>query len=851
MKKTLTVLFTLAFVLISVKSFTYRSGPSGGLTNAPGEGHCATSCHTGTSLNGGSGSTSNMKLEDDFTGGGYIPDSTYTMTLKYSQSSISRWGFNLTALVASDNSPAGDFTITSNRTQKRTKTISGKTRSYVEHTSTGSASVGTNATEWEFEWTAPSSNVGTINFYAVVNAANGNGTTSGDQIYAKVFTVSPSSRLPEATAAAKDSTVCSGEVVSLIGSATSSPTQYSWTFPGGSPSVSTDQNPKTSYSGFGKKLAILRAKNAKGWGDYDTLEITVERSPTAFISGAATRTICPGDSVELIAQFNATYQYKWSTGETGNRIFAKKAGDYFVNVSAANCAKTSNTIKVEEFNTPKPSLSASNTNDSICKMAGVVLTAGGTYDSLVWYDNEMEIGKSTKTTFGVNVDSGSVYQVRGWTTDGCLSPYSDTVQYTVVAKDPAPTVSCVDREPFSVSFEWSGVVGHTGVEISEDGGKIWKKPSSGTTGKVHKLTGLDPEEDYEVWVRAFSDAPCFYSEIAKATCATGKCSPLTASIVADTAVCNGEEVNVEINGLRDENYSLSFNGGGSFTDTVFQFSPQNTADYIIEVLDSTFLGCPAKKLEFSVRVDNIGNLRFRTQKSSNTFCSTDTVIFTGASGNDEYRFYVNNVLRSTQQDSFYLEDQFANGDSAWVEASKGACDAISTKVYISVTPLPDATFTYSNVGSMYTFEPTDKNNKSYFWTFGDGQTSVVMKPDHSYKSSENSTITAELDVVDNNDCPASTSQSIDIPDFSSVEELQKLGLRMYPSPATDKLFVEWDHPVSAPTTIKVTTTGGENVVMFTEEGTDFTIDLTNIAVGIYVIEISNDEVITRQRLIKI
>ena len=202
MKKTVTSLFTLALLLISAKSFTYRSGGVQGYTNAPSEGNC-TSCHTGTSLNGGSGSTSDMTLVDVNGGAGYKPDSTYTLKLKYKQNSISRFGFSITALDDKNKEPAGDFTITSTRTQKRTKTVSGKTRQYVEHTNAGTASTSTNNTEWEFKWKAPSSNVGTIKFYAIVNATNASGTNAGDQIYAKVFDMKLDG-LSIATANAKD-----------------------------------------------------------------------------------------------------------------------------------------------------------------------------------------------------------------------------------------------------------------------------------------------------------------------------------------------------------------------------------------------------------------------------------------------------------------------------------------------------------------------------------------------------------------------------------------------------------------------------------------------------------------------
>ena len=849
MKKIVTLSFTLALVLVSVKSFTYRSGGVQGYTNAPSENNC-TSCHSGTSLNGGGGSLSDFTLS--FAGGpnGYKPDSTYSLTLKYKQTSKSRFGFSITALDDSAKAPAGSFTITSSRTQKRTKTYSGKTRQYVEHTNAGTASTSSNTTEWEFDWKAPSSNVGKINFYAVVNATNGDGRNSGDQIYAKVFTMNLDG-LPVATANAKDTLVCAGQSVDLLGSGTKTPTAYSWIFPGGSPSVSSAKNPTTLYSGFGNKFAILRVQNSVGWSQPDTQIIRVLQAPTAFIPGSKTYTICPGDSIKVTANFNVKYSYTWSTGYTGgNTIYAKDTGSYFVTVKSGDCSRVSNVITVKHFDVPTPTITSSNTDDSICSGALVTLTSSTGFDSLIWYKDQAEIGKSSAVTFNVNIDSGASYQVRGWTSDGCLSDYSNSISYKGINRDVAPTVVCTNREPFSVTYDWSGLSTHNGVQVSNDKGKSWNTPSSGSSGNTHKLIGLDPEEDYEIWVRAITQAPCFYSEVTKQVCRTGKCSPLDASIQVDTNICKGDEVSVTINGLANEHYSLAFEGGGSFTDTSFKFSPQNEGNYTILVTDSNFIGCPPKKLTFPIHIDEISGLRFRTNKPSNTFCTGDTIKFTASSGNDTYKFYVNGGLRATLNDSFYFEAQFNDGDSAFVEVTKGACEASSESIFLSVVPTPTATFSYTNVGSDYTFKPDNSNYQAYFWEFGDGFTSVLQEPQHNYKSSSNKTVNVELEVTDNNDCKAKATDKLDIPDFSSVEELAKLGLKMYPSPVQDKLFIEWSNEVKSQTRVTIYTVDGQNVAMFTNNLSAFSVDLTNIVAGLYVIEIQSDELTIRQRLIK-
>jgi PKD repeat protein len=847
MRRIVTSIFTLAFVLISLRSFTGQNGPGGGLANAPGEQTCRR-CHSGTALNGGSGSLSDFLLEDDFTGGGYIPDSTYTLKLKFKQSSIRKWGFNITAMTTSDTTPAGDFTIISSRTQRQTQSINSKVRKYVEHTRVGTTS-SSDSISWEFDWTAPSSIVDTIRFFAVINACNNNGSTSGDQVYAKSFDVVPSSDLPTARAYTTDTLVCANETVTFADSSIGATSQYSWQFPGGSPSISSLRNPTTSYTSGGTYNAIFRVKNQYGWSKYDTVQIKVKSAPTAWVPGG-NRTICPGDSAVLIAQFVPGATYTWQDGRKGNKIFATKPGDYNVTVKLGDCSKVSPTVKVAFHNTTKPDISSSVMEDSICFKEPLTLSTTSTNTTYKWFNDTSELGTTTSGSFMTQIDSVAKFYVQGVDNNGCLTPTSDTVSYEVFTRDAAPVVNCTDKKPFSLGFEWPALSSHGGVQVSDDQGKTWVTPTSGLQGKTHSLTGLDPEKDYELWVRGITGKPCVYGEIGKVTCRTGKCSPLDAKITADTAICDGDDVNVEINGLAGANYSLSFDGGAAFTDTSFIFSPKFTGDFKVEVTDSNNLGCPPKELNFSVRVDNIEDLRFRTQRPNNTFCTADTIRFSGTSGNDEYRFYVNNALRATSTDSFYYEDQFMDGDSAYLEVTKGACNATSSTIYISVVPVPNAGFTFSRNHSMYSFAPVNENYKSYFWKFGDGFTSVLMKPDHDYAASANKSVTAELLVTDNNDCEAVKDSVINLPDFVSVIDLKTNGLRLYPNPVNERLFVAWDKPVSDVTRITISTLDGKNVIMFTQEGRVMSTDLSNIAQGIYVIEIQSGALLTRQRLIK-
>jgi uncharacterized protein (TIGR03437 family) len=162
------------------------------LTNAPGESNC-TACHSGTKLNGGSGSVK-IVLPGSAT---YVPGAKQHIQVQVSDPSQRRWGFEFSARIASSNAQAGDITSTDGNTRVECETGRAKPCSsssavqYITHTQSGTRNGTTQGVTFEFDWIPPSTDVGNIILYAVGNAANGNGSESGDHIYSTNLQLSP------------------------------------------------------------------------------------------------------------------------------------------------------------------------------------------------------------------------------------------------------------------------------------------------------------------------------------------------------------------------------------------------------------------------------------------------------------------------------------------------------------------------------------------------------------------------------------------------------------------------------------------------------------------------------------
>lgn len=174
----------LALMVTAAAALAYSSGPPNGKTGRPGEGICS-DCHSGT----GSGDST---LLSGFGTGAYAPDSLYRLTLTVRYAGQRRWGFEITA-AGELNTPAGQFVVLdSTNTQYSTA----GSFQYIKHTSAGTYAGNTSAS-WSIGWRAPAPGFGPVTLYWCGNAANNNGSTSGDFALPASLTVTEGSGIAE------------------------------------------------------------------------------------------------------------------------------------------------------------------------------------------------------------------------------------------------------------------------------------------------------------------------------------------------------------------------------------------------------------------------------------------------------------------------------------------------------------------------------------------------------------------------------------------------------------------------------------------------------------------------------
>jgi hypothetical protein len=289
-KNVLTVSVVLLFFLVvgTFSVFAFSSGPLDGLTAAPNEANCR-QCHSGNELNASDGS---LMLTIPET---YTPNEVYTIIVNLSRAGQSRWGFEMTALDA-DGERAGSFATDA---AANTQLSEANGKQYIKHTTIGTAQGTNDAHSWEFQWTAPDTDIRPITFYAAGNAANGDGGATADYIYTEQAESTPP--VP----------IVAGVSLEIVGD--------------------TALSTMDTVAGVNYTLKVTNTGNMM-----DT--ITLEASAEAGIEGSVLGDLSDR-SVELEAGADAEVTLKIA----GDLLTAP--GDYDINVTATS--KTDNTVTAE------------------------------------------------------------------------------------------------------------------------------------------------------------------------------------------------------------------------------------------------------------------------------------------------------------------------------------------------------------------------------------------------------------------------------------------------------------------------------------------------------------------------
>lgn len=183
-----------------------------------------------------------------------------------------------------------------------------------------------------------------------------------------------------------------------------------------------------------------------------------------------------------------------------------------------------------------------------------------------------------------------------------------------------------------------------------------------------------------------------------------------------------------------------------------------------------------------------------------------------------------------------------------VEVSNGSCSDFGS-VTVSVNEsAPAASFTFIKNNFNVAFVNNTTNGGTYFWDFGDGQTSTQTSPNHQYTQQQVFTVT----MIATNACGLkdTTTGIVDM----SVGIAALAGddvLSVYPNPGNGMYQISFKNPGTASMDIEVVTLHGEsiykeNAAVHTEV---FSLDLFNQPKGIYFLKVQQQDLLVVKKVV--
>ncbi len=168
-----------------------------------------------------------------------------------------------------------------------------------------------------------------------INYANliGNATWSNGQTYIA---------MPVANFTTPNTNVCEGGSIGFTDITTNNPTNWEWTFDGGNPATSNEQNPIVTYNNEGTYQVVLTSTNTNG-EDTETKSEYITVYPTPDINIPETANACTNQ--EFSYTLSNTYDYiLWSdetTESTFNATYTEEGEQQiWVTVGNENCEST-------------------------------------------------------------------------------------------------------------------------------------------------------------------------------------------------------------------------------------------------------------------------------------------------------------------------------------------------------------------------------------------------------------------------------------------------------------------------------------------------------------------------------
>ncbi|MEM7659484.1 MAG: PKD domain-containing protein, partial [Bacteroidota bacterium] len=558
--------------------------------------------------------------------------------------------------------------------------------------------------EWRTEYLDLSAYAGQSNVQLAFVSQNG----YGNDVYLDDIRVGKMlAPKPISAFEAQQVSVCAGNSVEFKDQSQFSPTKWVWSFPGGNPASSTEQNPTVNYREAGTYPVTLTTFTE---GGSHTLKreayVSILPQPDIQIQ-APTDPVCMGEAVTL--SVSGLEQPIWSTANGANQasgttinITPREDATYRINGESENgCSATREiTIRVKK---PQRPLQITPKAISICEGESIDLRASG--GSNYRWGPTSGLNRANGPMVTASPTQTTTYYVKATVDNGCDLQVPVTVEVDPAPKQvniaadkqvlcPGETATLTARG--AASFTWLGGGGLN----TRQGAQVLASPTGTTTYSI----------------RAASQAGCVANLTYTLTVAAAPQIALKANL---DEVCAGSPVQLTASGGKTYRWTTEGNITPSASATI-QVNPAQNTRFLVEGLNAA--GC-TDTASLLVRVQEV--MPPEIQVSSASICrGGSSMLQVIAAPGSRYRWRPSGGLSATDLARVVASPRRNTTYTVQVTQPNGCKATATTTININRGQRPEAAFsvekTVACAGESIQFQGEAKGAAEYFWEFPTG-----------------------------------------------------------------------------------------------------------------------------------
>ena len=634
-----------------------------------------------------------------------------------------------------------------------------------------------------------------------------------------------SSTNPVASFTYSPSNICQGTQVQFTNTSQNA-TSYSWSFPGGNPSTSTQTNPTVTFNTAGNINVTLIAHNGT-ISDTITQSVTINPLPTVSAS-ANPSSICVGGSSVLSASGANTYN--WSNNMTGSQITVSPATSSTYTVTGTNLNGCTNTATVSITVNALPTININANPQYICTGNSTVLSASGA-TSYNWSNG---MTGSTITVYPTNT---TIYTVTGTNSSNCSN--TATISVTVETTPNAGTISASNTQLCQndiLTLTLNGYSPNSNIQwqISTDGTN-WND-IAGATSSTYNYT-FTSAGIYNFRAKVSNSCTSVYSDQIIIT-VNPLPTPGTASANI-TTICQNNSVILTLSGYssgttiqwQTSTNNISWNNISGANSAVYNYTPTNAGTIYIRAQVTNNCGSVFSN-SITINVEAIPNGGI-INSSSNTICQNDnvTLVLTGQTPMTSLQWQLStdnitwfNISGANASNYNFIANNLGTYYYR-VIVSNNCGTATSEEVSITVNPIPP-TPTITLISS---YPPILYSNATAGNQWYNVNGAIPGATNQTYQVIENGTYYV---IVTQNNCQSLPSNVITI-DNVSIESYNNNDVIVYPIPANDMIYIQTNKNISE---LQLIDAIGRVVII----SNDSQIDVSNLSNGVYQLLIKSD-----------